>query len=76
MKGINQMTKMSNEELERAILISESYNNEQDIYNDLYAKIELFKNLSVDNSTIEYSLSMYATEVQILLQALNYYYEE
>ena len=69
------MTKRKEEELNQSKLISNTYNNEQDIFDDIYAKIELFKHISVDNETLEYSLAMYATEIQILLQALIYYKE-
>ena len=75
MKGFNLMQNRKEEEKKQSRLISSTYNNEQDIYNDIYAKIELIKYMSLDNETLEYSLSMYATDIQILLKALNYYKE-
>ena len=64
------MTQRKIEELELAKNISRSYNNKADIYDDINAKLELFKHISIDNETLEYSLSLYATEIQILLKAL------
>jgi len=66
------MTKREEEELEQAQLIAKTYLDKQDIYNDIYAKLELLKHIGVDNSTLEYSLSMYATDIQILLQSLKF----
>jgi len=66
------MTQRKKEELELAKKISSSYNNKADIYDDINAKLELFKHISIDNETLEYSLSLYALEVQILVKALKF----
>jgi len=64
------MNVIEQENLNKAQLLSKCYNNKDDIYNDLHAKIELIKYLECDNSLLSYSLSLYASELQILLQAI------
>lgn len=64
------MNIIEKENLNKAKIVSECYNNIDDIYDDLNAKIELIKYLECDNSVLSYSLSLYASDVQILLKAL------
>jgi len=64
------MTARQEEKLQLSEIISNTYNNKDDLYDDIMSKIELFKHISVDNSTLEYSFAMYANELQIMVNAL------
>jgi hypothetical protein len=42
------------------------------MFDDLKAKLELYANLSLDNSKLSYSLAMYSDDLKILVEAIQY----
>ena len=64
------MNVIEQENLNKAQLVSKCYNNKDDIFDDLQAKIELIKYLECDNPLLSYSLSLYASDIQILVKAI------
>lgn len=64
------MNVIEEENLNKAKIVSKCYNDKNDIFDDLNAKIELIKYLECDNPLLSYSLSLYASDIQILLKAI------
>jgi len=64
------ITQREKEEFKKAELVAETYNNIDDMFVDMRSKIELYSNLSLDNSELSYSLSMYSDDLKVLLKAI------
>ena len=58
------------EEFEKTELVGKTYNNIEDMFNDLRAKLEMYGNLSLDNSELSYSLGMYSDDLKVLVKAI------
>lgn len=66
------ITQRAKEELKKIKLVEESYNDVDDMFDDLKAKLELYANLSLDNAKLSYSLAMYSDDLKILVEAIQY----
>jgi len=64
------ITQREKEEFKKAELVAETYNNIDDMFVDMRSKLELYGNLSLDNSELSYSLSMYSDDLKVLLKAI------
>ena len=63
-------TQREKEEFKKAELVAETYNNIEDMFDDLKSKLELYANLSLDNPTLSYSLAMYSDDLKVLVKAI------
>jgi len=70
-KELDMITEREKEEKKKIKLVVESYNNIDDMFNDLKSKLEIFANLSLDNESLSYSLAMYSDELRILIDAIH-----
>jgi hypothetical protein len=64
------ITEREKEEFKKIEFIENSYNNVDDMFDDLRAKLELYANLSLDNDKLSYSLAMYSDDLKILVDAI------
>ena len=64
------ITQREKEEFKKIELIVESYGNIDDMFNDLKAKLEIYSNLSLNNTHLEYALAVYSDDLKILVEAI------
>lgn len=65
------ITQREKEEFKKSELIAETYNNIDDMFIDLRAKLELYSNLSLENSDLSYALSLCSDDLKVLLKAIH-----
>ena len=64
------ITQREKQEFKKAELVAETYNNIDDMFDDLKSKLELYANLSLDNPALSYSLAMYSDDLKVLVKAI------